>query len=290
MDPPKIIIAARACIELSTESGQIPDPGGLAEVHDAHWSFGGKGGVQSVVATRLGAKTMLIARLGTDWFGNQAAKFLKKEGICDDYIFRDANRPTGINVQHRDFDGNQLHFSYPGANALLSVNDIQAAGKEFEDAACVITSLGIPKDALLEIADLAEKHEIPLILDPEPAPPTPLSLLFMRYVRCIVPGRLEGERLTGIKISDRSSAQKVIDKLLLRGVRYVVLYLENEGFLFSELPGRCVHFPFSLQNWKKKIAPADMFCGALGVGFGKSGAFSEAVPFAIRAMDRQGTF
>src|ERR1700721_2217891 len=86
---------------------------------------GGKGANQAVAASKLGAPTTLIGRLGKDAFGRELRAFLAAQDIAPPSLNATAEAHAGtalITVA----DADNTSVVIPGANALVSAADVAA--------------------------------------------------------------------------------------------------------------------------------------------------------------------
>src|SRR5690606_24916390 len=107
---------------------RIPAPGETVIGGEFISVPGGKGANQAVAAARLGAEVTLIARIGTDMFGDQAIEGYRAEGINVDSIVRDVSAPSGVALIIVDEKNGENSIAVaPGANSRLTPENIGAA-------------------------------------------------------------------------------------------------------------------------------------------------------------------
>jgi ribokinase len=105
---------------------------------------GGKGSNQAVAAARAGAPVTFISRVGRDEFGANALNTWRKEGIVA-RIIETPDQPTGaafIYVNERS--GENAIIVVPGAAAMITPDDVRAAGDAIRFAAVFMTQLEQP--------------------------------------------------------------------------------------------------------------------------------------------------
>jgi ribokinase len=261
----------------------LPAPGETVTGGDFLLAAGGKGANQAVAAARLGAKVVFITRVGCDMFCEQAIAGYVKEGINVDWAIRDPNAPTGVALILVDEQGENLISVASGANHNLSPDDVKRAESVFQDADRVIVQLETPLDTLQATAEIAKKYGVPLLLDPAPAPQTPLDAGLLAMISCIKPNENEAEKLTGITISDIPSAQKAADKLLQLGVKSAIITLGTQGALVVESLGTGTLVPAHRVKAVDSTAAGDSFSGALAVAWGGGQTLLNAARFAAKA-------
>jgi len=185
---------------------------------------GGKGANQACAAARLGADVSLVARVGTDQYGDLALAALESAGV-DLALTGRVDGPTGAAAVLVDDRGENVVVVAPGANARLEPDSV---GEALEaDAAVVLACLEVPTDTVLAWSRLARSRGWTFVLNPAPAGPLPDELL--ANVDVLTPNESE---LVGVG--------RTVDELLDAGVGAVVVTQGDRG---AELhrPGRPVH-------------------------------------------------
>jgi ribokinase len=213
-------------------------------------------------------------------FGDQAITHYRKENINTDYIFRDSNHATGVALILVDAEGENLISVASGANEFLVPADVEKAEHIIASADVVVIQLETSLDVLACTATLAKKHGVPLILDPAPAPEIPLPPNILTGITCIKPNESETEQLTGIRVTDRVSAQQAADKLLEMGVKSVLITMGSEGGLLVEKNGNGTFIPAYPVKAMDTTAAGDAFSGALACGIAEGKTLAEAAQIA----------
>ena len=121
-----------------------------------------------------------------------------------------------------------------GANANLLPSDLEKAEEAIERADLVLMQLEVPMETVCFVADIAWQKGKKVILNPAPAHPLPADLL--RHLYLITPNETEAEMITGVKITDESSAGEAARAFrewecsmsLLRWDRKVHLFIATE--------------------------------------------------------------
>lgn len=80
----------------------------------------------AVAASRLGAKTAFIGRVGNDFFGDFLKRVLGENGVDSSGLSVDSEQHTTLAVVSVDDKGERFFSFYrnPGADTMLSVKDI----------------------------------------------------------------------------------------------------------------------------------------------------------------------
>jgi ribokinase len=220
---------------------------------------GGKGANQAVGAARSGGKVALIARVGTDAFGDRAIAGLRRDGIDVSQVFRDRRAPSGVALIFVAKDGENSIGVAGGANAKLSPADVKKAAGVIRSAALLVAQLETPLSTVSAAALVAVKAGVPVILNPAPARPLPNRLL--KLISILTPNETEAELLTGIKVTDQAAAARACAKLRARGVRTVILTLGARGAYLADVSGQ-----FLVPGFRVKAV--DSFCQCRGGAVG----------------------
>jgi len=127
---------------------------------------GGKGANQAVAATRLGAATTLIGRLGKDAFGDELKTFLGSQGIELGFVRQTAEIHTGTAIITLANADNTI-VVIPGANGLVSTSDVAAPTLARGDVA--VSQFEIPLPAIVAFFQRARAAGATTLLNPAPA-------------------------------------------------------------------------------------------------------------------------
>lgn len=276
----KIVVIGSSNTDMVLKTKRFPSPGETILGGDFFIFQGGKGANQAVAAARLGGGVTFICKVGNDVFGNNAIQHYANEGIDVSGILMDTNAPTGVAVITVNDQGENCIIVASGANALLSVNDIENEINVLEKAAWIITQLETPLPVIEYLSTYAKEHKKHLILNPAPALELPHAVYEGLFL--ITPNENEAELLTGIAVQDEHSAKKACDIFKSRGVQNVIITLGSKGaFVDSET------YQGIIETYQVKAldttAAGDVFNGALVVALAEGMFWKEAVQFACKA-------
>jgi len=266
-------------MDLVVKTDRIPVLGETILGGDFLMVPGGKGANQAVAAAKLGAHVHFVARLGDDLFGRQSLANFQKEGVDTRHVTLSEGVASGVALITVDADGNNVIVVAPGANSLLSMDDIERAAGDIGGAGAVVAQLEVPLETVQHAAQLAHEAGVPFVLDPAPACPLPVELLGM--VSVLTPNETEARILTGVEVCDASSARLAAEKLLASGVKAVVVTMGAQGYLLAD--GNSMAFvSASRVRAVDATAAGDAFTGSLAVGLAQGQSLGDAAAFAGR--------
>lgn len=250
---------------------RLPGPGETAVCDEYFEGPGGKGANQAVACARLGARVALIGCVGDDDRGERMLKSLWAEGVDTRFVARAKNVPSGVALILVDAEGEKTIGAYMGANGELTAAHVRKAKAALANCKVLLMQFEAPDEALMEAARIAKGAGAKVVLDPAPPRKLPKGLLPMLDV--IRPNSSEAEFLTGIEVTNASSARRAAAKLMKGGAGAVALQAGIGGDLLVWAGGEVV-----LPHFKVKAVDAtgagDAFAAGLSV------ALAEGLPFA----------
>ncbi len=274
-----IVVVGSSNTDMIISMARIPKPGETIIGGDFSMAAGGKGANQAVAAARAGGHVTFIARVGDDLFGDQAITGLSGDGINVDGIVRDANAPSGVALIFVGSDGENSIAVASGANAKLSVEDVERARDIIASARVLLVQLECPLETVRSAVQLAAPQAI-VILNPAPAQPLDDELL--RRVSILTPNESEAELLTGVTIENEVGVTTAATALLARGVKTVLITLGPQGTYVAGAEFRGVVPGFSVTP-VDTTAAGDVFNGALAIALAEKKPLRDAVRFANAA-------
>lgn len=280
MNNKKIVIIGSSNTDMVIKAERIPQPGETILGGKFFMNPGGKGANQAVTVSRLGGDVVFVTKTGNDLFGRQSVELYANEGIDTSYVFSDSKQPSGVAIIMVDSKGENCIAVASGANASLSIKDINKAKKVIENASIILMQMEIPVETIDYVAQLANNSGIKVILNPAPA--GPLSDELIRSLSIITPNKTEAEMLSGVKVTGWKSARKAADIISAKGVGIVVITLGTLGALIKE--GKTYYnVPAEVVTAVDTTAAGDVFNGALCVAIAEGKSVVDAVKFACKA-------
>jgi len=280
MNNKKLVIVGSSNTDMVIRSKRIPVPGETILGGDFIMNPGGKGANQAVAAAKLGGQVCFIAQVGSDIFGEAAIKGFKDVKIDTSLIQVDENNPSGVALIMVDDDGENCISVALGANAAMQNSLIDRSRPIIKEASYVLVQLEIPISVVNYLVSVANEYDTKVVLNPAPA--QILSDDVLRQLHIITPNETEAEILTGISVTDFSTAQNAAKVLKDKGVDIVIITLGSKGaYVLSE--GLNENIPSPKVNAVDTTAAGDTFNGALVVGLAEGMSLKAAIEFANKA-------
>jgi ribokinase len=230
----RICVVGSANIDLTFRTHRLPRPGETVSGSHFDIGFGGKGANQAVMAARLGASVSIVAKVGTDAFGQQLADNMKAAGIDTTNLFADQQLPSGTAAIFVDDNAENCIIVAPGANETLLPDHARTAAAAIAGADVVLCQLEVPLDTSIEAFRLARNAGIRTVLNPAPAPAggvLPAEIVALTDV--LVPNETEIESLlpAGSHVRDPQTAAQAAKRL---GVSRMIVTLGSEGAILVD--------------------------------------------------------
>jgi ribokinase len=270
---PNIVVVGSINMDLVFRTPRMPAVGETISGHEFAQIAGGKGANQAVAAARQGAKTMMIACVGEDSYGQQSLSGLQADDIVIDFISIIDNVATGVAGIFVDDHGNNSIVIAPGANAQLTPAHINKAKEVICNADLLICQCETPIATVSAAIQLAFEHGVKVVFNPAPAVSLPDDLL--AKVSYLIVNETEATQLSGINVTDIASAQAASVNLLARGVACVLLTMGEHGVCVTE-KNNSYHMPAINVAVVDTTAAGDTFVGAFAVGIGNGLSIPDA--------------
>ena len=277
-----IVVVGSINMDLVARMARLPRPGETVHGRDFQTIPGGKGANQAVAVARLGVRVTLIGRVGEDSFGETLLRSLAGHGVVTEHLLVTPQCSSGVALIGVDEDGANSITVVAGANGRLTVQDIESRAAIIQSADALIVQLETPLDTVAAALRIAKAAGVRTILDPAPAPSSPLPPEVMA-VDVISPNQTEAELLTGIVVDDLASAERAARRLQALGAREVALKLGHWGAMLCDAEGRVEHVSAVEVEVVDTTAAGDAFTAALAVALVEGGSLVEAVRFGSAA-------
>lgn len=267
-------------MDMVVKADRIPAPGETILSGDFFMNPGGKGANQAVAAARLGGKVTFVSKLGDDMFGKQFAELFKDEGINTSFLLFDPQLPSGVALITVDKSGENSIVVASGANAAMLEEDTDPILHEITSRDIILLQLETPMKVVEHVSAYGAAKNTKVILNPAPA--AALSPELLQHLHILTPNETEASIISGIQVTDITSAEKAAQLITGRGVKNVIITLGAQGALVCEA-GKCSMVNAVRVTPVDTTAAGDVFNGALAVALSEGKTLTEAVQFGCAA-------
>lgn len=278
MEKNRILVIGSSNTDMTVRSATLPKPGETVLGGDFRMGPGGKGANQAVAARLLGGEVTFVCKLGRDMFGEGASKHYESCGLDTSKILW-SDKPSGVALITVDSKAENSIVVASGANADMTVTDIDSVADVIKSSGILLLQLEIPMDAVLHAAEIAYNAGVQVVLNPAPAAVLPAELL--KYVSILIPNETEASAISGIDINNFETAAAAAERLKGMGVREVIITMGSRGSVVCD--GDCTFVPAVKVNAVDTTAAGDTFCGGVCVALSEGKDMLEAVKFATAA-------
>lgn len=268
-----VVVVGSCNMDLVARVARLPQRGETTGGLRFDTVLGGKGLNQAVAARRMGATVSMVARVGSDEFGQRIHQTLAGEDVDAAQVV-DAEQTTGTaHITVEEGSGDNTIVVVPGANGALSPGDVAQAAELIRVARVLLLQLEVPLLTVMHAAQLAHAAGVSVVLTPAPAQPLPDELL--RCVDVLLPNQVEINQLLDQQVTPGDGARMLIE----RGCRAVVVTLGAHGALLVTADQEQTIPPFAVQA-VDSVAAGDAFAGALATMLAEGRSMAEAVRYA----------
>jgi ribokinase len=274
----RVVVVGSINIDLVAFGERIPADGETLNGSRFEVFDGGKGANQAVMAAHLGVPTALIGCIGDDDLGQRARRHLSAQALELQSLRTVDGVSTGVALINVAANGANAIMVVPGANGLVTPDDVVAANICSDDVVVVVLEIPLPTAAAaLQQAKLAGATSV---LTPAPVPAGGLPADFDGVLDIVVLNETELAALGGH------------DALLSMGARAVVVTRGERGASVADRAGWRDLPPPPSVDVVDTTGAGDSFSGALAAGLlrGRSidGAASTAVQIATITVTKAG--
>jgi ribokinase len=276
---PSVCVIGSFMMDLALRAPRRPVAGETIVGTDFTMFLGGKGFNQAVAASRAGARTTMIGRLGRDDFGRRFLECLQAEGIDCTHVVSDSGEGTGIGIPLTEASGENSIVIVPRANARLSPDDVERAAASITGSAVLVMQMELPLESMLTAARIARRAGTFVVLNPAPAPDPHVIERFRGLVDLLVPNEVEARTLCGTTPDTAAGVAAELASLLGASV---VMTTGGHGCVVAT--GGCT-FGVAAHDVPlvDTVGAGDAFCGALAAWISAGTSLDEAVVYANAA-------
>jgi ribokinase len=273
---PRVLVVGSINIDLIVRCTRLPNEGETIHGEDLVTAGGGKGANQAVAASRLGAQTTLIGRVGEDEFGPKLCAALQEDGVDTRFVAADPDAPTGAALILLEPSGRNRIVVMGGANLRVGDDEVAAARALLAKSDVVLMQLETPIPVVAAMARAAREQGVTSILDAGAATHEAMEAGLPALIDVLSPNESEAATLTGIEVRDLPDARRAAAALRAAGARDVVMKLGERGayWLGGESETHVPAFPVVPID---TTAAGDAFTTCLAVGIAEGLSMSDAI-------------
>ena len=227
---------------------------------------GGKGANQAAVASWLGAKTYMMGFVGNDEMGHWVLDVLKGQGVDVSRVIKSKKNPTSIITIENKNKKNKYLVS-PGANIEMSKSYIDQNIDLIKRCDLVLTQLETPKKVVEHLANICNKLNIQIILNPDPK--INFDKKFLSKFQYLTPNANEMNK------KDIKWITKNTDTIVIQTIG-------RKGAIWYKKDGSKVKYKSTKEKVMSTIGAGDTFSGTLAYCLVNKMSLNNAIKKAIK--------
>ncbi len=282
-----ILVIGSANTDLTIHTDRMPRLGETVTGYDFQLNCGGKGANQASAVAKLGGNVTFLGAVGKDSNGEKLLSDFEKNSVCFNGIISE-KAPTGT-ASITVIGGDNFIILNEGANGLITPEVIDEKADLIKSADYLVMQLEIPVQSVLRAAELADKFNTEVILNPAPVKEIPHELFALTDI--MIPNEHEAKLITGVEIESTADAKKAIKILNDKGVKTVIITLGDKGCVYNS-GNEIFECPAEKTVAVDTTSAGDSFIGALCVklsqGENLHGAIKYAAKVAAITVSRKG--
>ena len=275
----KILVVGSLNMDTLIHFDRMPQMGETLTADKRALIPGGKGFNQAIAASKLGADTYLIGKIGKDHDGSVLHDYLRLHNVNTDGLTSDSSTPTGMAYIYIRADGESSIVVFEGANQQLRKHDIDRSEDLFRNASFCLLHTELSPDVVKYAAKMARRHGVRTIL--KPCVVSELDDDLLRHIDILMPNEMEVNRLfdeEDEKLSKEEKAGFFLDK----GVGTVIITLGHMGCYLRDAT-RSLYFKAADVPVVDTTGASDAFAATLAVYLSRGRSLETAISYAIYA-------
>ena len=273
----RVFVAGSINMDVVATAERHPALGETVAGKEVLYFPGGKGANQAVAASKLGAATTLIGRLGKDAFGRELRTFLADQGVDLGLVRDTADAHTGTAIITLANAENTI-VVVPGANDLVTPDDVASAVLGKGDIA--VSQFEIPLATINAFFRRARAAGASTMLNPAPARALDAELLDL--VDILVLNETELALLARVALSGSDDDARFADaaRSLRRHDDQIICVTLGERGLVALVNGKPLIVPGRKVEAVDSTGAGDCFVGALAARLADNQPVRSALEYA----------
>lgn len=272
-----VVVVGSLHLDIVVKAARLPAIDETVQGTEWHMVSGGKGGNQARWASRFGARTALISRVGDDDFGRRLLSSLRQAGVKDSAVGVDPQTGSGMSVAILQPDSEYGAVIVSGSNLHIDPVEAVASLRALGPPVVLLLQNEIAESVNLAVASWA--RQAGAIVVHNAAPARALNPSLAAAVDVLVVNRVEASALAGRTIASPEEASRAASALL-ESYPAVVATLGNVGLVVAQRGSKPAFLPAPRVKAVSAHGAGDCFIGRIAVALATGSALVEACELA----------
>ena len=275
-----VVVVGSLHLDVVVTAPRLPAPDETLMGEAVTLVCGGKGGNQAVAASRHGAPTAMLGRVGGDMFAASLVDNLRAAGVDTSLIQRDDAAMSGLSVAVVGEDGEYGAVVVSSANRQLSADGFAMP----EGARVLVMQNEVPETVNRAVAAEARASGATVILNA--APMRPMAPEMLELVDFLIVNRVEAKALLAVPIQSPKEALEAAMRAPGGFDGEMIVTLGSAGLVHRDRNGRARHRAVRPVPVASAHGAGDVFVGALAARMAARAAMGDAIADAQAAAAR----
>lgn len=276
----KLLVVGSINMDIVSNVKSFPLPGATIPSTATSFFPGGKGANQAVAAARAGGNCAMVGAVGEDPFAETLINALQNNGIATDQVLRKKST-SGFAIITVNEEGENYIILSEGSNGQLTADDAAAGAGNWTDVYAVLLQNEIPWETNLSVMGSANSNGVKVFYNPAPARPIPEPVFPL--IHTLIINETEAAVISGLAVSDVSSAKEAAAWILGKGTNSVIITLGEKGCFYENDQGESAAIPAFRVKPVDTTAAGDTFFGAYTAASADGLPAQQALTFAAAA-------
>lgn len=274
----KITVFGSFVVDLMGRCPHLPVPGETVKGSLFKMGPGGKGFNQAVAAHKAGADVTMVTKVGKDPFADLAIETMTRLGMDTKRVFCSEQAETGTALIMVDENTSQNEIAVIlGACDTISDEEVESVSDLLDQSDYLLIQLETNVSSVRKAIEMAYGKGVKIILNT--APVQPVSDDILSRVELITPNEVEASILSGIPVTEETSAGRAADYFLNKGVKNVLITMGSKGVYIATGKSRGL-LPAYQVDAVDTTGAGDAFNGGLAAALAEGKDLWEAAKFA----------